>query len=764
MTREEGRAAVAPPADNRLVTRFVMGFAAISCAASLAPLVAVDVFGRRAPAGFGRDASLACYLAALLLWAGAVLPGGFARDRGARLTPWWALIAFAGMFAAVPAVVAAYVSGVAAPDLAGLAAIPATVAGAALLLRAALGARAPFVIVALTGLLLVAAPGVVFVCDMLGARPPGLAWLDATPAVAAWRGATRRGPVHATPWMIAAAATWAAAPFVARRARAKASSTPASVAVSVVAVVALVAPAFSAGGAFAATSTIDAGASADAPTFAAPLGPWTRAGARTPVVMSATGGEGATTVALRTEVRLVPADGAEHAWTATPRADDVDFEVTRAGATVRRPLPFAAADPARLLVAVGAGVDAGAVRAAAAAAGRPLEVVALSAEASRPEEICARFGPAAYESFDVLALLEPASDAPAASARRAAVERYAALGGTAAWVGGGSAPARPFGQGRLARARDASEIAAAAAPRRRSDPFDATLLSLFARPDWQRLDLTKLTWFLLAYHAAFVAAFLLPWRLDGHKTSAVYLASVGFTLAATAFGARAVLRCFFLRDNQVYTQAFTLATFDGAGDTRRHVLRQYRCFASMSGEERDLPIPPGRDVVVYRDPSRPAHVFDETPGSEGLADAPLDRRRAKVLMREDVTGPPPLRLEADAVDGARRLRLRPEAAAEDPTRLRLAAPRAAWVLEPDGRVTPGRPDGDGYVFDGGPRTGDDLPAEVRALLGRYASGFDGAPPPGPRAVFLVDGAARLDGTEGYFHVEDRGAALVFELP
>ena len=66
--------------------------------------------------------------------------------------------------------------------------------------------------------------------------------------------------------------------------------------------------------------------------------------------------------------------------------------------------------------------------------------------------------------------------------------------------------------------------------RRRLDPdaFDPTLKSLFAPPDWQALDLTKLLLFLLLYHGAFLARVPAPARCSTRTSRrAVYLVSVG---------------------------------------------------------------------------------------------------------------------------------------------------------------------------------------------------------------------------------------------
>jgi hypothetical protein len=378
----------------------------------------------------------------------------------------------------------------------------------------------------------------------------------------------------------------------------------------------------------------------------------------------------------------------------------------------------------------------------------------------------------ALEGFDVLAL-EAAAYAALPAADVARFDRYAAEGGTLLLLGArpaGAPAARLDGEGRRMFGGALAELDATSFRRRVPDATDPALRSVFLRPDWARVDLGRLAAFLVLYHVAFLLAFLLPWRLDAHKSSNVYLVSVGFVLVVVVLGGRAALRSFFLRDNQVATQSFTAALFDA--DPRgapRALVRQWRSFASMSGETRDLPLPaPGR-TTVYRDRARPPLPFSDD-GPIRLAGVALDRFDAHVLLREDRVDPAPLAVTEEPRVDATVFRIAPTAGAPDPARLRFATPRRAWLWDGVGAAVEGAPDGP-WAFrfaaagaTAAPGTGaNGPPVEVRAVVARSVP-----PRPGDlpvrRLVVTLDGAARLDDPSSYFNVEDRGAVLIFDVP
>jgi hypothetical protein len=249
---------------------------------------------------------------------------------------------------------------------------------------------------------------------------------------------------------------------------------------------------------------------------------------------------------------------------------------------------------------------------------------------------------------------------------------------------------------------------------------DAAIRTLFAAPDWRAIDLGRLLAFLVAYHAAFLAAFLLPVSLDSKKSTGVYLTSVGFIVVATALAGRWTLRGFFLKDNQIYTQSLTLVSL---GTDGRAAARQIRSFASMSGERASVSLPAGGTTVVYRFPGHPAPTRQVGPSGEVLVDAWLDRIEGRVLLRDDRVGPAPVVVEAV---GPGRWRLRPVEGVPDPFGIGAAPPVEAALVLKDGGLVPLKVDGrELHPAEGAESFRID--AATRTLLGRFAP-FAGADP------------------------------------
>jgi len=233
----------------------------------------------------------------------------------------------------------------------------------------------------------------------------------------------------------------------------------------------------------------------------------------------------------------------------------------------------------------------------------------------------------------------------------------------------------------------------------------------------------------------------------------VYLVSVGTVMVLVVGAAWWSLRQFFLRDNQVYTQALTYVTVPaGSPDA---VIRQFRSYASMSGERRDVPWEEGRDLVAYRDPGGRERTL-ALGGARRLEGVWLDRFQSKLVVREDLVQRAPVEL----VPEGNGFRLRPVAGAPDPTGLKLCTIKAAVLIGSDLTVLAASVDGTRITPLGPapPGGAGALDAFARTLLGRFR------PAGGGRVVILrASGVRRLDDVAGFFHVEDLEAVLAFDV-
>lgn len=723
------------PAANVLVTRFTLSFALVSGAASLLPLFAASWLAEP-PRGLDRGASLAWYLPTLCIFFGVVATGGLLRAPGKSIRTFAVLFLYAGLFAALPAVVAAYVSGVTAADLGRAAAAPACVAGLALLSRALDGSRGVKLFVALFLLFAVAVPGVALAAYAAGVATPFARLAELSPTAYVWKIATRRPAEGAAAWWIVAAAAWAALPIVARFGRKAAA-------------VGLAALTAGFAGPFAAPASPQ-----DDVRLEAPYGPWTRAGGRTRLRASVPRATGRVEWRFRTETRTEPADGAAREFSVVLAAGETDVVLSGPEGDRRVPLPVAAA-----------GLESPLVLVRNVAGGAAARVLAAPPSSWSVAEVPPGFAAAAAEVFDVVVIDAPIyADLP--DTERAEYDRFAAFGGALVVIdpnaAAGPPTIRPDGEGRRVVVRSGDELDATKLRRRPVDYLDPALRSVFLRPDWARVDLTSLAWFLVLYHAAFLLAFLLPWRLDAHKSSVVYLVSTGFVLVAVVFGGRAVLRSFFLRDNQTATQSFTAATVDCTASTpRRAVVRQWRSYASMSGERRDLVVG-GPGTGVYRAAGDAPFRVSEDAEAFRLADVELDRFQKNVLVREDRDERAPLDLVLERSATGETARIVPIADADDRAGFRLAAFDAAWLLDGQGGAVPGTLDPDGsFRFEAGKPAAGGPPIEVRSAVARSSPPAEAAGGGRRRVVVTGRGLRRFDDVRGYFNVEDRGFCLVF---
>jgi hypothetical protein len=711
---------------NRSISTFVVAFAALSLVASALPLLSHGNGDASLVPGLDRGTSFAAYSLFLLLFAFFFLPGAFRGDPGPGLGRWAPLAAFALLFATVPAVTAAYISGVARPQALGMGGLVASACAIVILLRAFAGTAATAVAFAIGGLTLFVLPAI-----------EALAWTTGTPlrvpvgalSLVSWmrRLVFVREPVNPA-WIMAAAGVLWIVVIVAGVRRARAAAALGLVVLAPLA------------------------ALPEAPPSASVrpvLGTFARAGVRLPFAISVKGEGGEAEVAFRSESVKVPADGQSYPALVALTQGETEAEVILGAERARVLLPLRWGDPSKPLV----GALGSSFAQTVATVARKAEVVAF--ELSAAPQV-----PGALEVFDTIAVAA-ADWGELRAEQRGLLERYAALSGNVVVVGD-SPGSRPESR-RTGLVQSVSHpwMLADLDLRRPfevgPDAFDRTPASGFERPDWQALDLTKLLLFLVAYHAAFLVAFLLPLLLDSHKSPAVYLISVGTVIVVVVGVAWWSLRQFFLRDNQVFTQSLTFVAVGAPpGDA---VVRQLRSYASMSGELRDFPWDEARDLVVYRDPGSPRRTLAAGAGRR-LDDVWLDRFDSRLVVREDVVQRSPLELVPE--DGG--WRLRPVADAPDPLGIRLARVVSAAVIEPDRTVRLASIEGNRIAVrpDAGPVGAEVLDAMVRPLIGRFRR----RSPEAPARLVLVraSGVRRLDDCSGYFRTVDRDAVFAFEAP
>ena len=593
------------PGLNRTITRFVGGFALASLAAACAPLLSDDA-GRSLVPGLSRADAFVVYGMLIAGLPALVLPTGFAVQPGRALSPLAPLLLLATVFAVLPLAVAAWISGVAWTGVSAVVSASLAVGALMLHLRRLLGARAAILCGAVGAALCVAAPLHVAFLESLGKPwPPSLAFVS--PSVMVLAASRMHGfEAHLVPLSVAVAA------WLPLFARPRAAATVGCIGMMLLPV-------------FGATDLVGP---TEPVTLSAPAGSRTRAGVPIPLELANTGP--ACVVRLRGEswalstgeTRIVPVAIEE---------GEVECLVETPGSATRSiplPITIGGSDLPILLVARGSRAEAAAV----AAGAEIVDVDRLAAGAVYPTHA---------DGF-VLAT----DDRPTSTT--AAWLSDAATLGLRVWSVGGPAPA----------GIKATEFVPGGPPptdvlRPKPALGDPAIRTLFAAPDWRAIDLTRLLLFLVAYHVAFLAAFLLPVSLDSKKSTGVYLTSVGFIIVATALAGRWVLRGFFLKDNQIYTQSLTLVSI---GPDGRAAARQIRSFASMSGERAMIPVPSGGTTHVYRAPGRPAPTRRVSTTGEALVDVWLDRVEAKVLLRDDRVGPSPVAVEAT---GPGRWRLRP---------------------------------------------------------------------------------------------------------
>ena len=721
---------------NRLISRLILVFATSSLAVTVVPLLQGGA-GAPLAAWLDRGRSLVLYSAYLTLFLVFVLPGFMGRgNRGDRVPVWGVLAALLLVFAAIPLVFTAYISGVSKDGLLVAAAICAAAAGLTLFVGRLGGGRARTATWALGSIACFALPAIALFMRSLGRQAP--AWFDAaSPLTWLHRVARLRETPDATPFLIVAGALWLGALLPLGRRRAAVVATAGALLVATLA------------GAWNPPASGPGPAHQEVPGARSLAGGVARPGLRTPLAVRPPA-SGSFDVTLGGFAARVAGPGPQTVL-AVPGPGDLVLGFDGAGGTITVPAPFVLVPDSLVLVgAIGSALPEG-----LAGTREGLRVVPLE-----PDHLPLTRG--ALEAFDVLAL-EASTFAALGDAAEAALERWTALGGRLLLLEADRSETISVGLGTRVTVSAGEAVPRSALGPRAPSPgaLDEGLLGSFARPDWQEMDLSALLLFTVSYHLVFLAAFLLPLLLDSRKAIGVYLVSVSFVVVLMSFLAYQVLGSIFLRDNQVYTQAFTLLV-QGSGSESPLVSRQFLCFASMSGEKRDLAFPGDTDLMVYRGrPGRVPAIIDRSPGAIVLRDVELDRFRGKVMVRVDAVTERPLRL-VPGPDAATPWRIAPVPGAADPGGLWTA--RLGPALEISGSQVVRMLAVDGLLLrDQGPPAGDDLGLTGEAFFRRLRGGGF-LPAEGRFLVIRIEGLARPDQDANYLWSRDLGGFLILPLP
>ena len=720
---------------NGLITRLILAFVGASLTFTLLPLLESGG-GTSLLGAVDRGKSLVVYAAFLVVFGVFVFPGFVSRGRTSGLWPWMTLAGYLLVFAGIPLVFTAYISGVSAPGLISIAALCGIALGVPLVVARVLPRWTTITCHAIGAIFLFALPGALLYLETV-ARPVPEALVPWSTFHWLHRIATLREVPDPWPFLVLGSAVWVAAvvPFGWSRRAGKTAV--------LVALFALTGGA--AGNADSVERLVSQPGSAHVVSRA---GGRARAGMRTPLTITLPRADGVARVSAGLDIHEVPRDGVPHRVLITIGRDARRLRIETEGGADEVPLPVTLVPPVVVLAGWLFDDDV-AARAAGMRDGVRLDPAAVPTT------------PGSLEAFDVLVMTEERFDTAAAEARDA-VRRWTALGRRLVLTGPSATRSRaPLGLGAIHRfAMGQAPAAFPPPPPLRPSALDVELTQTFAPPGWQEMDLSALLLFAVIYHVAFLLAFLLPMFLDSRKALGVYLVSVGFVVALVAALAWNVLGTIFLRDNQVYTHAVTLMVA-GAGDDPRLVSRQFLCFASMSSESRDLAFPASADLTVYRAGGPTRRVVWRRDAREAVLDGvDLDRFAGKVVVRADRDDAMPLRLVGAPGQDAK-LDLQPVDDAPDPLGVRDARILAAYWIS-GGRLARRFEIQGRRLIDAGPAGSDPMSGEVQVFFRRLVGHFT-SPLPSYLLVHM-EGLARPDDDGGYLWSRDRGGYLVIPGP
>jgi hypothetical protein len=583
---------------NRVITRWIVAFAALSTLLMLLSVITREG-GQALLSWLPRERALMACATLLILFPLYALPGVLLRSERESRTVATGLLLDTLIFSAVPLVFAAYISAVSAHGLLRLALLIAGVGALPLAL-----VRLGFVTERLRWLM-----GIVATCILLlpvltllvvAAQAPSLSAVFEAISPLDWarRIAIAREVPALAPFIIFAGVSWGIA-LLPRRKSAAVALVGCSVAI-------LLSP----------PQAVEWRMLGSFPV---------RGGVRVPVELKAPTAGDTCLLTQSGQTLTIPADGAVHHALMTVTDPAAWARVAQGASASDVPPPWVrqdSNDPVRARLSP------------SAVQGAWLDERALA------------LGPAALEALDVL-VLEDARFQELSVAHRGCLRTATACGLLLVLEHAAQESAEAIGTGVLLRTRGtaAGESRFHSWRKPEFSLADREFLDTVAPLGWQELDMRAVFWFTLAYHAAFLAAFLLPLLLDAHKAPRVYLASVTFVVLVVALGGYRVLKSIFLKDNQVYTQSVALMV----GEARPGadvLLRRFHAYASMSAEQCGLAFPEGTEpLLVAGDALRAGVVRPDLHRAHWTLG--LDRHEGKALARVDDLLPVPWLIRPD---------------------------------------------------------------------------------------------------------------------
>jgi hypothetical protein len=341
--------------------------------------------------------------------------------------------------------------------------------------------------------------------------------------------------------------------------------------------------------------------------------------------------------------------------------------------------------------------------------------------------------------------------------QRKAVDVWTHGGGTLVLLDAQDDSAESVGLGQLVRTKGKDLPPEFRPDDRARHAEEANLYSDFLLPDWGQVDLSGLLLFLGIYHAVFYVIFLLPLVLDSKKSLGVYLCSVGFVLTLCVGGAYYTLKQTFLTENQILQQnicTWRLPTKKGASVQ----LHQESCFASFNGQPETLTFQMSDSPRLVHATGAPVGVkMTLSPDGQELElrELHLDRFAGKQVLKLARAADSPFVVESVG----RAVKLRPQSGAKDDFGLLTARMRAAFYRH-EGRLYPAQmrgnvievdPKSDSLIWQGvipqDLRDANIVPF-LRYSLGRHAGRKENV------LVILLEGAKGLHDGDKYLARRD----------
>ena len=721
---------------NRLLTQLILAFAGWSLVATLLPL-AVGPDGGALIEAIDRRQSLLVYVGFLLVFFLWIAPVAYVRAP-TRHGAWSGLVCVLLLFALVPLLFTAYISGVSAAGLVRVVLLLAGVAGVPLLLlRTFASGRVVLMCHVLGAVTLFILPGLSLYRMSVGLSNPQ-PWSAWSPWFHLKGIITDLAVPDVRPFLAFAVLIWGPILFLTVKRQLKPRGTRSSAAVILFLGVCWsgwnVAPVQ---GPFEAVSLV---------------GQRARAGFRTPLRIMGLPADGDAVLRSSLDAVSLRGQGGTGLVLLAVGPGDRTLSLEVRGQTHALANPCEIVPEDRVLVGFYGSASAWQTHGARVREWAP-EAVWVDSEALSIAD-----QPAAWEGFDWVVISEEEARGWSGSTQEA-LDRYVAFGGRLVRLAEQERAPVMRGQGTVR-----AFVAAAPFPGqpdlpkvRRGSLLERNVVQTFAHPDWQEMDLRKLLWFAVVYHFAFLLAFLLPLFLDSKKSMGIYLVSVAFVTVVVVGLATRYLKDILLKDNQVYTQSIAVAIADGAPDGRL-LMRQFLSFASMSGETRDLVLPGCRDAVVYGVSDADEPPIRSLSGEDlRVEQVTLNRTDKKRVVRVDRDVPSPFRYREVSGD----LEIRLDDQPFDPLGLRSGAIKDI-VLVDQGRRFSTRPTGEVGRWSLESEEAPGLPSEQDFMLRRLLGHF--APRQARFLLVQMEGVVRPDDPRNYFGFRDLGTYVVLPLP